>query len=134
RSRPTKASRNIPAGESDESSGELIRVMDPHHPLYRRSFRVIRRVAHGGGNFPPSYEVDHRDGSTLLIAVAATQKYVEDTNQSKLSVEAVRDLVAVAECLEGHDHRPQEPVGDAATSFAASNPRRRRRGSGGGGS
>jgi hypothetical protein len=75
--------------------------MDPHHPLYRRPFRVIRRVAHGGGNFPPSYEVDHRDGSTLLIAVAATQKYVEDTNQSKLGVEAVRDL--------GGGDSPEEP-------------------------
>ncbi|MER9972174.1 hypothetical protein, partial [Mesorhizobium sp. M0060] len=127
-----KAYRNIPAGESDESSVEVVRVLDPCHPLYGRSFRVIRRVAHHRGNFPPSYEVEHRDGSTLLIPVTATQKYVEKANQTKLSVEAVRDLVAVAECLEGHDHRPQEPMGDAVTSFAASNPRRRRRGSGGG--
>jgi hypothetical protein len=110
----------------------LIWVLDPRHPLYGRSFHVIRRVARGGGNLPPSFEVEHRDGSTLLIPVVATQKYVDDTNQIKLSVEAVRDLVAVAECLEGHDHRPQEPVGDAVTSFAAPDSRRCRRGSGGG--
>lgn len=95
---------------------------------------MIRQVTHGGGNFPPSYEVEYRNGSTLLIVVAATQKYVEGTYQTKLSVEAVRDLVAVAECLEGHDHRPRELVGDAVAGLAASNPRRCRRGSGGGGS
>lgn len=128
----SKAYRNVPAGDSDESSDEVVRVLDPHHPLFGRAFRVIRPVTRGGGNFPPSYEVEHRDGSTLLIPVAATQKYVGGPNQGKLSVEAVRDLVAVAECLEAHDHRPQEPVGGAATSFAAPNPRRGRRGSGGG--
>src|ERR1700736_4144196 len=86
----SRAYRNIPAGESDESSTEVIRVLDPRHPLYGRSFHVIRRSTHRGGNFPPSYEVEYRNGSTLLIPVAATEKYVRDTNQTKLSIEAVR--------------------------------------------
>jgi len=55
----TKAFRNVPSGESDESLLEVVQVQDPRHPLYGRSFRVIRRVAHRGGNFPPSYEVEY---------------------------------------------------------------------------
>src|ERR1700676_43297 len=131
RSRRSRAYRNIPAGESDESSTEVIRVLDPRHPLYGRSFHVIRRSTHRGGNFPPSYEVEYRNGSTLLIPVTATEKYVRDTNQTKLSIEAVRDLVSVAECLENHEYRPKQAVGDAVAGFAASNCRRRCRGSGG---
>jgi len=107
-------------------------VLDPSHPLFGRSFIVIRELGRGGGNFAPSYEVEHLGGSTLLIPVAATQGYVEVTNQIKLSVEAVRDLIALAETLEGHDDRTKEPVGDVITRVAASDSRRRRRSSGGG--
>jgi hypothetical protein len=107
-------------------------VLDPSHPLFGRSFSVIREVGRRGGNFAPSYEVEHRGGSTLLIPVSATRGYVEATNQIKLSVEAVRDLIAVAETLEGHDDRTEEPVGDFITRVAASDSRRRRRSSGGG--
>jgi hypothetical protein len=60
RSLPAKAFRNIPSGESDESSVDVIEVQDQRHPLYGRSFRVIRLVAHRGGDFPPSYEVEYR--------------------------------------------------------------------------
>lgn len=129
---PAKAYRNIPACESDESSPDKIEVLDPSHPLFGRSFNVIRKVGRRGGNFAPSYEVEHRGGSTLLIPVSATQGYVEATNQIKLNVEAIRDLIAVAETLEGHDDRTEEPVGDVITRVAASDPRRRRRSSGGG--
>ena len=82
--------------------------MDPRHPLYGRSFRVIRRSSHRGGNFPPSYEVEHRNGSSLLIPVAVTEQYGQDANQTKLSIEALRDLVSVVECLESHEYRPKE--------------------------
>lgn len=40
----TKAYRNIPAGESHESSSEVVRVLDPHHALYGRSFQLIRKT------------------------------------------------------------------------------------------
>jgi hypothetical protein len=84
---------------------------------------VIRRSTHRGGNFPPSYEVEHRNGSTLLIPVAATERYVPDTNQIKLSIEAVRDLVSVAECLESDEYRPKKALDDAVASFAPPNRR-----------
>jgi hypothetical protein len=129
---PTKAFRNIPSGEADESSAEMIEVLDPRHPLYGRCFRVIRRSAHRGGNFPPSYEVEHRHGSSLLIPVAVTEKRGLDANQTKLSIEALRDLVAVAECLDSHEYRPRRSLGDAVASPAASDRRRDGRDFGGG--
>jgi hypothetical protein len=107
-------------------------VLDPRHPLFGRSFNVIREVGRRCGNFAPSYEVEHHGGSTLLIPVSATQGYVDATNQIKLSVEAICDLMAVAETLEGHDDRTEEPVGDVTTHVAASDYRRGRRSSGGG--
>src|ERR1700676_5742381 len=96
---PAKAFRNIPSEEADESSAEMIEVLDPRHPLYGRSFRVIRRSTHRGGNFPPSYEVEYRHGSSLLIPVSATEKCTIETNQTKLSIEALRDIISVVECL-----------------------------------
>jgi hypothetical protein len=91
-----KAYRNIRSGESDESSIEVIRVRDRRHPLYGRSFRVIRRTMDRGGNFPASYEVEYRNGSSLLIPVQATEKYELNSNQTKLSIEALLDLVSTA--------------------------------------
>ena len=39
----TKAFRNVPQSEADGSPPEVIRFRNPQHPLYGRSFRVIRR-------------------------------------------------------------------------------------------
>jgi hypothetical protein len=109
----------------------VIRVLDPRHPLYGRSFRVIRRSVHRGGNFQPSYEVEYRDGTSLLVPIAVTEHYKIGPNRTKLSIEALRDLIVAAECLECDEHRPQRALGDAATGSSASDRRRRRRGSGG---
>ncbi|MGC1411018.1 MAG: hypothetical protein WA864_19010, partial [Acetobacteraceae bacterium] len=43
---PAKAYKNIPSGEPDESLVEVVEVLDPRHPLYGRSFRVICRSSH----------------------------------------------------------------------------------------
>lgn len=51
-----KAYRNITFCESDESAVEVIQVVDPRHPLYGRSFRVIRRSTHHEGSSAPAYE------------------------------------------------------------------------------
>ena len=84
RARRTKSYRNIPCSEADESSIDEIKVLDPRHPLYGRSFRVLRRSTHRGGNFPPSYEVEYRNGSSLLIPVAATEWHDSPNDQLKL--------------------------------------------------
>jgi hypothetical protein len=125
-SRRAKAYRNIPSGESDESSIEVIRVRDPQHPLFGRSFRVIRRTMDRGGNFPASYEVEYRNGSSLLIPVQATEQYELNANQPKLSIEALLDLVSAAECIDGDEYRSKTTLVSAVADAAASNRRRRR--------
>ena len=128
---PAKAHRNIPSGEADESSFEVIQVLDPRHPLYGRSFRLICRSSHRGGNFPPSYEVEHRGGTSLLVPIAATEPQEPNANRTKLSIEALHELILAVECLESDEHRSEKSLGDAAVSTAATDRRRHCLGSGG---
>ena len=127
-----RAHRNIPSGESDESSGEVIAVRDPTHPLFGRTFHVIRRSVHRGGGFPISYEVEYRDKASLLIPVAATEPQNRAENRTKLSVEALHDLTSLVEQFEHHADQSERPLDDAASGTAAPNRRRGRRSSGGG--
>ncbi|MBR0867975.1 hypothetical protein JQ614_40545 [Bradyrhizobium diazoefficiens] len=60
-----RAHRNIPSGESDESPAIEVTVFEPTHPLFGRTFRVIRRSVHRGGGFPLSYEVVNNSHDTL---------------------------------------------------------------------
>jgi hypothetical protein len=131
RSRPAKAHRNIPSGEADESSAEVIQVLDPRHPLYGRSFRLICRSSHRGGNFPPSYEVEHRGGTSLLVPIAATEPHEPSANRTKLSIEALYELISAVECLESDEHGSERSLGGAASSTAATDRQRHRRSSGG---
>ena len=127
-----RAYRNIPSGESDESLGEVIQVLDPRHPLYGRSFHVIRRSTHRGGNFPPSYEVEYQGGTSLLVPISVTETYEVNANQIKLCIDALRDLISAVECLECHERRSERSLGGAAAGSAAQDRRRRSRGPGGG--
>ena len=106
-------------------------VRDTGHPLYGRSFRVIRRTSGRGGNFLPSYEVEYRDGVTLLVPVSATEPPVPSAALTKLSMEALRDLLDVVECQD-HERGARRPLDDAAADPATTDRRRHRRGSGGG--
>jgi hypothetical protein len=123
----TKVYRNIPARESDESCGEAITVQDPAHPLFGRTFRVIRRSVHRGGGFPVSFEVEHGESASLLVPVAATELHNSAENRTKLSMEALHDLILVAEQLENHADRTGRTLGHAATGAAAPDRRRSRR-------
>jgi hypothetical protein len=131
RSLPAKAYRTAPTGKPDESSVEVVEVLDPRHPLYGRSFRVICRSSHRGGNFPPSYEVEHRSGTSLLVPISVTELHQPNTNRTKLCIEALCELISAAECLECDEHRSERSLGDAAAGSAATDRRRDRRGSGG---
>jgi DNA invertase Pin-like site-specific DNA recombinase len=91
-------------------------VRDPAHPLFGRAFRVIRSV-HRGGNIPISYEVEHRDGASLLIPVAATEPQHTMQNRTKLSIEALHDLTLTVEQLDAD--RSERPVAHAAAGTAA---------------
>jgi hypothetical protein len=105
--------------------------VDPHHPLYGRTFCVIRRLAQRGGNYPASYEVEYRNGVSLLVPVAVTEPNVISPNPTKLSIEALRDLIVAAECLQGDERRSEGSLGGTATGSSASDRGRRRRSSGG---
>jgi hypothetical protein len=124
--------RNIPSGESDESPAIEVTVCEPAHPLFGRTFRVIRRSVHRGGGFPLSYEVEYRDGASLLIPVAATEPRTSMENRTKLSVEALHDLTSLVEQLEHDANRSERALGHAAKGNAAPNPQRGRRSAGGG--
>ena len=97
--------------------------------MFGRTFRVIRSV-HRGGILPISYEVEHRDGASLLIPVAATEPQPSRENRTKLSFEALHDLTLLIEQLDGD--RSERPLGHAADSLAAPDRRRGRRSAGGG--
>ena len=128
---PAKAYRNIPPGKPDESLAEVVEVLDPRHPLYGRSFRVICRSSHRGGNFAPSYEVEHRGGTSLLVPISVTEPHQPSTNRTKLCIEALCELISAVECLQCDEHRSERSLGGAAAGSAATDRRRHRRGSGG---
>ena len=114
------------ARESDKSSGETITVRDPAHPLFGRTFRVIRRSVHRGGSSALYFEVEHGDAASPLVPIAATELHNPIKNRTKLSVEALYDLIVVAEQLENHADRTGRTLGDAAAAAGASAPDRRR--------
>jgi hypothetical protein len=93
---------------------------------------VIRRSTHLGGNFPPSYEVEYRNGSSLLIPVAATEAPNSANNQTKLSIDALQELISVVNCLDTDEYRSKKSLDDTAAGSTAPDCRRRRRGLGGG--
>jgi hypothetical protein len=131
RSLQAKSSRNIPSRESDESSLiEVVTIRDPRHPLFGRTFYVIRSVQRGG-NFPISYEVQYRDGTSLLVPVAVTEPQDGVENRTKLSVEALHDLTSLVEQLEPDADRSEGPLGHVASGTAAPNHRGGRRSAGG---
>ena len=132
RSLPVKGLRNIPPSEADESFPEEIRVLDPRHPLHGRTFQVIGRLPYRGGNFPPSYEVEYRDDVTLLVPVAATEHHAASDAPTKLSTEALCDLLNVVDCLDDEEHGTRSSLLDTAADVTTTDRRRSRRCSGGG--
>jgi hypothetical protein len=93
--------------------------------------RVIRRSSHRGGNFPPSYEVEHRFGTSLLVPISATEPQKPNANRTKLSIEALGDLLSAVEGLECDERGSERPLGDTAAGSTAPDHRRRRRSFGG---
>lgn len=123
--------RNVPNSESDESFPEVVEVRDPHHPLYSRSFRVIRKIGQRGRSIPASYEVEFRTGSSLLIQATAIEYYGQEANQIKLSMEALLELLSTADCSDAHEHGSSRSLVDADARAPTPDRRRRRRDFGG---
>jgi hypothetical protein len=118
-----RAFRNTPRRESDESPLEEIRVVDPRHPLFGRTFKVIRCLGRVG-NYPPSYEVEYLQNYRLLVPIAATESSAGIANRTKLSIDAVTDLIRTAELIENGEDQSGRALGDAAREPAPSDCRR----------
>lgn len=123
--------RYVPDSESDESFPEVVEVRDPHHPLWGRSYRVIRKIGQRGRGIPASYEVEYRAGSSLLIQATAIEYYEQEANQIKLSMEALLELLSTADCPDAHEHGSSRSLVDADARAPTPDRRRRRRNFGG---
>ena len=80
---------------------EQIRITDPAHPLYGRTFPLVSVSGsqHGTGH---AYVDDHgRAVLRIPIKVTSLRPAVPDLPTSKLSLEAIRELVRLASHEEG---------------------------------
>jgi len=111
-----RAFGNTPTGESDESFPEDVAVLDPSHPLFGRRFKVIRLTRVGSAE--QAFEVEYLGHVCLHVPVAATEPSFAGENHPKLSVEALFDLISMAELLEDGVDRSPRSLGDFAAGRA----------------
>jgi hypothetical protein len=91
-----------------------VTVVDPHHPLYGRTFRVA--VPHRSPREPRSFEVEHRDGIILRIAAAATDHaYCPVLSaRTRITPAAARQLLGLlADWRDSCASRPAPSGGDS---------------------
>ena len=122
---------DTPFGDADESFPEAVQILDPRHPLFGRRFQVLGRSLFRRGSSSPCYEVAYCDGVTLNVLVAATEPLALPHIPTKLSVEALFDLLNVVD-TEHHEHGTRRSLDNAAGDAEAPDYRRHRRGPGGG--
>jgi hypothetical protein len=94
-------------------------VADRRHPLFGRKFKVIRRVF-TKGNSSSSYEVEYLGTYRLLVPTSATEPSAVLENHTKLSLEALSDLILTAELIENDDDQSGRALGAAASEPATS--------------
>ena len=79
-----------------------VQVIDPTHPLYGRRFQLVSVIR--GTCSDSRVRVKWRFGLTLLLPLEVTNlvpRNEQRTTPTKLSIEAMEELVAVAEGSEG---------------------------------
>ncbi len=96
--------RDTQPSEPDEFFPEEIQVLDPRHPLHGQTFRVMGRSPYRGGNSLPSYEVEYRHGVTLFVPVATTERHAPPDIPTKLSIDALCELLNMVDCVDYHEH------------------------------
>ncbi|MEQ9261606.1 MAG: hypothetical protein RLP14_00450, partial [Owenweeksia sp.] len=117
-------------GDADESFPEEVQVLDPRHPLFGRKFQVLGRSLFRRGSSSPFYEIAYCDGVTLNVPVAVTEPCALLTSPTKLSAEALQDLLNVV-CLD-HEHGTRRSLDDTAGDAKEPDRRRHSGGSSGG--
>ena len=120
---PANFSTNTPTDEGDVPALASVTVEDPHHPLFGRSFRVLGFAPPSTVGLSPSYEVKYLHGISLLVPVAATVRPDRLEKRTKLSVEALRDLISLIELLDAHDDRAERPLVDTSRGATAADHR-----------
>lgn len=98
-------------------------VADARHPLFGRKFKVIRCLGRVG-NCLPSYEVEYLGDYRLLVPIAATVSSAAMENHTKLSFDALNDLILAAELIENGKDQSGRALGDAVSELAPSDCRR----------
>ncbi len=93
--------------------------MDPRHPLYRRRFRLLSVVR--GRRSAGFVYVEYRLDVSLILPISATslQATVAHIVPTKLSLEALGDLVTVAEGREGECRSSPAMSGEACLRACA---------------
>jgi hypothetical protein len=98
-------------------------VVDPRHPLFGRNFKIIRCLDRVG-NCLPSYEVEYLGDYRLRVPIAATASSAAMENRTKLSLDALSDLILTAELIENGKDQSGRALGDAVSELAPSDCRR----------
>ena len=99
---PAKGFKNTPRADADVPIPADVQVIDPTHPLYGRRFQLISVIR--GACSDSRVRVKWRFGLTLLLPLEVTSlvpRNEQRTTPTKLSIEAMEELVAVAEGSEG---------------------------------
>ena len=83
-------------------------VVDPAHPLFGRTFRVVAR--HRGPRDPVSLEVELRDGILIRIPATATDRWYcpAPSTRTRITAVALRQLIALAH--QGEAPCPSDPA------------------------
>jgi hypothetical protein len=100
--RTARGLRSTPKPDADLPAPTEIEVIDPAHPLYGRRFRLVS-IARGTCS-ESCARVEWRFGLTLLLPLTVTNLGSRNEQRptcTKLSIEALGELVAVAEASEG---------------------------------
>lgn len=103
RSLPARGSRDTHKSDDDVATSEEVEVIDPRHPLYGRRYRLIsigKETTTRGACKELFARVHYRFGLTLLLPLGVTnleRNGFLHAAPTKLSLEALQDLIALAE-------------------------------------
>ena len=94
-------------------------MVDPRHPLFGRKFKIIRCLDRAG-----NYEVEYLGHYRLLVPIASTASSAAMENRTKLSFDALSELILTAELIEHGNNQSGRALDDAANEPAPSDCRR----------
>src|SRR5712671_2942579 len=102
-----RASEDTHKSDDDVATSEEVEVVDPRHPLYGRRYRLIsigNETTTRGACKELFARVHYRFGLTLLLPLGVTnleQNGLPRAASTKLNLDALQDLIALAEESEG---------------------------------